>query len=129
MSWEFLSRRAVEAMHVEQLRSHGGATGLRDENALESALARAENKAASGDPSVYELAAAYVFGIAGNHAFVDGNKRSALVAAGTFLLINGHMLTADQGTLYEFVMGVAAGEIGETGAAAFFGDHAVKLEP
>lgn len=128
MSWEFLSRRAVEAMHVEQLRRHGGATGLRDENGLESALARAENKAVYGDPSVHELAAAYVFGIARNHAFVDGNKRTAIVAAGTFLIVNGHVMTADQGTLYEFVMGVAAGEIDELGAAAFFRDHTEPLD-
>ena len=127
MNWEFLSRRAVEAMHVEQLRRHGGAAGLRDENALESALARAENKLLYGDPTIYDLAAAYVFGIARNHAFVDGNKRTAIVAAGTFLVINGHMLNADQGTLYEFVIGVAAGEVDEAGAAAFFRDFTEPL--
>ena len=123
MSWQYLSRRAVEAMHAEQLRRHGGAHGIRDENALESALARAENKASYGDPTIHELAAAYIFGIARNHAFVDGNKRTAIVAAGAFLIINGYMLTADNGTLYSFVMGVAAGEIDEAGAAAFFRDH------
>ncbi|GLS32861.1 death on curing protein [Mesorhizobium albiziae] len=123
MSWEFLTRRVVEAMHAEQLRRHGGAHGLRDENALESALSRAENKTAYGEPDIHELAAAYVFGLARNHAFVDGNKRTAIVAAGAFLIINGHQLTADDGTLYTFTMGVAAGEIDETGAAAFFRDH------
>lgn len=127
MSWEFLDRRTVEAFHAEQLRRHGGAQGLRDENALESALARPKNKAAWGDPTVHELAAAYVFGIARNHAFVDGNKRTALVAAGTFLLLNGHVLTADDGLVYEFTMGVAAGDIDETGAAAFFRDHTVPI--
>ncbi|MET3790795.1 death-on-curing protein [Aquamicrobium terrae] len=115
-------------MHAEQLRRHGGAQGLRDENALESALARAEHKAVYGTPSIHELAAAYVFGLARNHAFVDGNKRTAIVAAGTFLLVNGHALTADNGTLYEFTMGVAAGEIDEAGAAAFFRDHTVPVE-
>jgi len=128
MSWEFLTRRAVEAMHAEQLRRHGGAQGLRDENAVESALARAENKANYGDPSIEDLAAAYIFGIARNHAFVDGNKRTAIVAAGTFLIVNEHVLSADNGTLYEFVIAVAAGEIDEAGAAAFFRDHVVKLE-
>jgi len=122
-----LSRRAVEAMHAEQLRRHGGAQGIRDENALESALARAENKAAYGEPSIHELAAAYIFGIARNHAFVDGNKRTAIVAAGAFLIINGYELTADDGTLYTFVMGVAAGEIDEAGAAAFFRDHTIPV--
>lgn len=123
MSLEFLSRMAVEVMHAEQLRRHGGAFRLRDENALESVLASAENKAHYGDPTIHELAAAYVFGIARNHAFVDGNKRTAIVAAGAFLIINGYALTADNGTAYEFVMGVAAGEIDETGAAAFLRDH------
>ncbi|RWM38803.1 type II toxin-antitoxin system death-on-curing family toxin [Mesorhizobium sp.] len=128
MSWQFLSRRAVAAMHAEQLRRHGRAQGLRDENALESALARAENKANYGDPTIEDLAAAYIFGIARNHAFVDGNKRTAIVAAGAFLIINGYGLTADNGTIYEFVMGVAAGEIDEAGAAAFFRDHTIKVE-
>jgi death-on-curing protein len=114
MSWEFLTRRTVEAMHLEQLRRPRGATGLRDENPRES--------------TIEELAAAYVFGIARNHAFVDGNKRTAIVAAGTFLLLNGYTLTADDGRLYEFVMGIAAGEINETGAAAFFRDHIEPIE-
>lgn len=128
MSPLFLSRRVVEAMHAEQLRRHGGAQGLRDENALESALARAENKAANGEPTIIELAAAYLFGIARNHAFVDGNKRAAIVAAGTFLAVNGYELTADDGALYLFVMSVAAGEIDEAGATAFFRDHTIAIE-
>ncbi|PAQ00383.1 type II toxin-antitoxin system death-on-curing family toxin [Mesorhizobium mediterraneum] len=128
MSLQFLSRRAVEAMHAEQLRRHGGAQRLRDENALESTLARAENKTNYGDPSIEDLAAAYIFGIARNHAFVDGNKRTAIVAASAFLIVNGYTLTADNGTVYEFVMGVAAGEIDEAGAAAFFRDHVIKVE-
>lgn len=122
MNWEFLSRMAVEAMHAEQLRRHGGAFGLRDENALESALARAENKAHYGNPTIHELAAAYVFGIARNHA------RTAIVAGGAFLIINGYALTADNGTLYEFVMGVAAGEIDEAGATAFLRDHTEPVQ-
>ncbi len=123
MIWEFLSRRSVEAMHAEQLRRHGGAAGLRDENALESAIARPPNKAAYGQPTIAELAAAYVFGLARNHAFVDGNKRTAIVAAGAFLIVNGFRLTVDDGTLFIFVMGIAAGDIDEDGAAAFFRDH------
>lgn len=127
MTWQFLQRRTVEALHAEQLRRHGGASGLRDENALESALARAENKAAYGDPTVHELAAAYVFGLARNHAFVDGNKRTAIVSAGAFLLLNGYALTADDGQFYEFTLGIASGEIDEAGAAAFFRDHTEPL--
>jgi death-on-curing protein len=128
MSWEFLARRVVEALHAEQLRRHGGAFGLRDENLLESALARAENKAAYGDPTVCELAAAYLYGLARNHAFLDGKKRTAIVAAGAFLILNGYQLTADEGTVYEFVIAVASGEIDEDGAAAFFRDHIEPVE-
>ena len=128
MSWVFLSRRVVEAFHAEQLRRHGGAPGLRDENALESAIGRAENKAAYGDPDIADLAAAYLFGIARNHAFVDGNKRTAIVSAGGFLDNHGYDLSADNGTLYEFVVAVASGEIGEEQIAQFFRDHLIPLE-
>lgn len=124
MSWEYPARQVVEALHAEQLRRHGGAYGLRDENALESALNRAANKAAYGEPDVFELAAAYAFGLARNHAFVDGNKRTAIVTAMLFLALNGYRMTADDGTVYLFTMSLAAGEIDEAGAAKFFEDHA-----
>ncbi|ERM00046.1 type II toxin-antitoxin system death-on-curing family toxin [Brucella intermedia] len=120
MNWRFLSRRVVEAIHIEQLQRHGGAQGLRDENALESALARAQNKQVYGQPDHAEIAAAYVF--------VDGNKRTAIVTAVTFLLVNGYALTADDGLLYSFTMGIASGEIDEAGATAFFRDHTVAIE-
>jgi death-on-curing protein len=129
MNWEFPARQVVEALHSEQLRRHGGAQGLRDENALESALHRAENKAAYGDPTVHDLAAAYVFGLARNHPFVDGNKRTAIVTAMLFLYLNGYMMTANDGELYLFTMGVAASEIDEVGAASFFKDHSVPVKP
>lgn len=101
---------------------------MRDENALKSALARPENKTVYSTPTAYELAAAYVFGLARNHAFVDGNKRTAIVAAGAFLLLNGYELTANDAELYTFTMGVAAGEIDEQGATAFFRDHTLPAE-
>lgn len=127
MSWEFPTRQVVEALHAEQLRRHGGAQGLRDENALESALHRAENKAAYGEPDVFELAAAYAFGLARNHAFVDGNKRTAIVTAVLFLELNGWHCTADNGRIYEFTLALAAGEIDEAGAAKFFSEHADRM--
>lgn len=127
MSWDFLSRQLVEAMHREQLRRHGGPEGLRDPGALESALARAENKAAYGCEDICELAAAYLFGLAKDHAFVDGNKRIAIVSAGVFLMSNGFMLETDDAKLYAFVLGVAAGEIDEDGATRFFRDHVVPF--
>lgn len=127
MTWRFVGRDVVEAFHNQQLRVHGGLAGLRDENALESALDRPKNKAAYGDPDVFQLAAAYLFGIARNHPFIDGNKRTAIVTAGVFLEDNGQMLTADNAQLYMFVMGVAAGEIDEDGATAFLRDHCVAV--
>jgi len=127
MTWRFPSRQVVEALHAEQLRRHGGAQGLRDENALESALHRAENKANYGAPDVFDLAAAYAFGLARNHAFVDGNKRTAIVTAILFLALNGYRTTADNGRVYMFTMALAAGEVDEAGAAAFFRDHAVSI--
>lgn len=125
MTWRFPARQVVEALHAEQLRRHGGAQGLRDENALESALHRAANKAAYGEPSAFDLAAAYAYGLARNHAFVDGNKRTAIVTSILFLELNGWRCTADNGRIYEFTMALAAGEIDEAGAAQFFRDHAV----
>ena len=120
----FHSREFVEALHAEQLRLHGGAHGVRDAGMLESALARALQKIAYGEPDVFELAAAYLFGIAKNHPFVDGNKRTALAAADTFLIDNGWSLEADPDDLTQFVLMVAAGEIDEAGAAAYFRDNA-----
>ncbi|MEO6911644.1 MAG: type II toxin-antitoxin system death-on-curing family toxin, partial [Edaphobacter sp.] len=82
----WISRRAVLAIHSEQLAEHGGSDGIRDETLLESALAKPLNVFAyAHEPNVFRLAASYAFGIARNHAFIDGNKRTALVVSITFL--------------------------------------------
>lgn len=120
---EFHSREFVEAMHAEQLRLHGGAPGIRDIGMLESALARPLQKEAYGEPDIFDLAAAYLYGIVKNHPFVDGNKRTALAAADLFLVFNGWSLEVDNAELIQFVLMVAASEIDEAGAAAFFRDH------
>lgn len=125
---DFHTRDFVEALHAEQLRLHGGAAGVRDEGMLESALFRPQQKEAYGDPNIADLAAAYLFGIAKNHPFVDGNKRTALAAADLFLYFNGFNLEADEDDLIQFVLMVAAGEIDEDGAAAFFRDHIEPLD-
>ncbi|NGO55401.1 type II toxin-antitoxin system death-on-curing family toxin [Allomesorhizobium camelthorni] len=125
---EFHSREFVEALHAEQLRLHGGAAGVRDVGMLESALHRPIQKEAYGEPDLSELAAAYLFGIAKNHPFVDGNKRTAFAAADLFLYFNGLSVEAEQQDIIQFVMMVAAGEIDEAGAAAFFRDHTVPVE-
>ena len=123
---EHHSREFAEALHAEQLRLHGGASGIRDEGMLESALHRPLQKEAYGEPDLCELAAAYLFVIAKNHPFVDGNKRTAFAAADLFLYFNGFSLEVEQEDIIQLVTMVAAGEINEEGAAAFFRDH---IEP
>lgn len=125
---EHHSREFVEALHAEQLRLHGGAAGIRDEGMLESALYRSQQRKIYGEPDLCELASAYLFGIAKNHPFVDGNKRTAFAAADLLLYFNGLSIEAEQADIIQLVMMVAAGEIDEAGAAAFFRDHVVKLE-
>ena len=125
---DFHSREFVEALHLEQLRLHGGAAGIRDEGMLESALASPMQKEAYGQPDLSEMAAAYLFGVVKNHPFVDGNKRTGLAAADTFLYFNGLEMEADQEDLIQLVLLVAAGEIDEEGAAAFFRDHTEPLQ-
>ena len=125
--WKWLTREAIEIIHREQLREHGGLIGIKDENALEAAIARPQHKAAYENPDVYELAAAYLFGIARNHPFSDGNKRTAFLAAYTFLAIHRQRFTANQGEVIEFVLEVAAGQVNESGIAKFLGDHTEAL--
>lgn len=126
--WIWLSREAVDIFHEQQLAEHGGLPGIKDENALEAALARPINKAAYENPEVFELAAAYLFGIAKNHPFSDGNKRTAFVAAYVFLRLHGFVVDATQGEIVEFVLGVASGEIDEIGAAMFFRDYCKPVD-
>ncbi|MGV8939333.1 MAG: type II toxin-antitoxin system death-on-curing family toxin [Allorhizobium sp.] len=127
MNYVFLSRTLIETLHTMQIERFGGAYGLRDEGILESALMRPVNRAAYGCDDLAELAAAYLFGLAKNHAFIDGNKRIAIVAAAVFLMENGLEIEATDGELYTFVLAVAAGEIDEDGATRFLRDHTVQI--
>ena len=122
-SWRWIEQAVLIAVHEMQLAEHGGGAGLRDLALLESALARPPNLVAYGEPDACALAAAYGCGIARNHAFIDGNKRTAFVAAYAFLRLNGFVVEASQAEIIAFVLAVAAGEIIEDGAAAFFRDH------
>lgn len=119
----WLTSELVQAIHGRQLRLFGGPTGLRDEGALESALGRPVNRAAYGEPDLAELAAAYAFGIAKNHPFVDGNKRASLLALVTFLGLNNIEFVADEAQAVVMIRSLAAGEIDEAGLTRWIRDN------
>ena len=114
--------------HVEQLALFGGADGLRDRGLLESALARPINKFGYGETDLAALAAAYGFGIARNHAFIDGNKRTALASIIVFLGLNGIDLDAPQEAATAMILSLAAGEITEDVLARWIADHIRPLD-
>jgi death-on-curing protein len=122
-SWRWLGIRSVLAIHAEQLAEHGGGTGLRDMALLESALARPMNLAAYDEPDAAALAAAYAFGIARNHPFVDGNKRTAFVTAVTFLLRNGLDCDAAEPEAVLTFVALASGKLTEDALASWFRHH------
>lgn len=115
----WISKHALLLLHAESIAEFGGPSGVRDEGLLESALARPQNTFAYGAGSVSELAAAYAFGIARNHPFVDGNKRAAFLALGLFLALNGMQLIATQLDASETMFALAAGDISEADLAAW----------
>lgn len=118
--WRWVSSNVVLAIHDEQIAEHGGMPGLRDESLLLSALARPQNLAAYGNPDIADLAAAYAFGIARNHPFLDGNKRTSItVAAGVFLPLNGYKLTASDADTVAAMLAAAEGSIPEQDFAAY----------
>jgi death on curing protein len=122
-AWRWVDRRALELLHDESLAEHGGASGLRDEGLLESALARPLNLAAYGQPDAHDLAAAYGVGLAKNHPFVDGNKRAAFLAVGLFLALNGWRLTASQADATLTMLAVAAGQTDDATFARWLRQH------
>ena len=123
MSWIWIDRRALELLHGESLREHGGASGLRDEGLFESALARPVNLALYGTPDAFDLAASYGVALAKNHPFVDGNKRAAFLSIGLFLFLNGWRLVASQAEATLTMLAVAAGDIDEPTLAQWLREH------
>lgn len=119
----WLSTELVLAIHGEQLREFGGGEGLRDAGLLQSALDRPRNKWAYESSDLPELAAAYGFGIAKNHPFVDGNKRVSLLALVTFLGINGIDFVASEAEAVLIIRDLAAGKITEDGLARWISDN------
>src|SRR5690348_6008766 len=120
----------VPAIHGRQLAEHGGSAGIREGGLLASALARPKQLFAYGgaEATLPRLAAAYAYGIARNHPFVDGNKRTAFVVSMLFLQQNGLMLRATQEEKYEVFMALAAGKLDESALADWIGQRAVALK-
>ena len=119
----WLTRTMVEAFQRESIKRFGGEDGLRDPALLESALARPWNRDAySSTATIFELAAAYCHGIIRNHPFVDGNKRTGLLATAVFLSMNGFEMTPDEAEIVTMIEGLAAGEVTETELAMWLAD-------
>lgn len=117
--WVWIEPSVVRAVHEAQLAEHGGGAGIRDAGLLESALARPENLAGYGQPDVAALAAAYGFGLARNHPFIDGNKRTAFVCIELFLMLNGTSLVANDESCVTTMLSLAAGDLPEAEIAAW----------
>jgi death on curing protein len=125
----WIEERDVLALHDRLLALHGGATGLRDRNLLESALARPQQHLAySESPSMVELAAAYTVGIVRNHPFVDGNKRTGFVVGILFLEVNGYRFTASEEDAAQAALNLARGELDEPAYIAFLRDNSSSLK-
>jgi death-on-curing protein len=126
----FLTLDEVLGVHADQIRRYGGRSGLRDLSLLRSALAMPETTFEEEflHPTLFEMAAAYLFHLARNHPFVDGNKRTALMCALVFLGLNGRRLEANPEALYEIVHGVAAGRVDKAEVSVFLLRHCVGRE-
>ena len=119
----WLSRTVVDAIHADQLREHGGLPGVRDDNVLEWALARARQKWTYGERDVAVLAAAYGFGIVTSHPYRDGNKRIGFLALVTFLGVNGHELDTTDADVVATIVQLAAGQLTEAELAQWIRDR------
>ena len=119
IQWVWVPFPALHVIHDRQIARHGGASGTRDPALLEGACARPLNQAGYGDPDAYALAAAYAFGIAKAHAFVDGNKRTAFVTAFTFLRLNGIEIRPDPEVGVRMMENLASDHVSEEGFAAW----------
>jgi death-on-curing protein len=124
---KWLPKEAVLAIHARQLAEHGGGIGVRDLGLLDSALQRPQNKLAYETPDLADMAAAYAYGIARNHPFVDGNKRTALVVSRTFLLINGYQITTPKEDRLKTFLALAEGSLPEDALAAWFRNCLLKV--
>ncbi len=125
MEPKWLTSNMVRSMHAQAVAGFGGAGGLRDDALLESAIARSRSLLAyDNEPSIFDLAAAYCFGIIQNHPFVDGNKRTGLLAANAFLHLNGYAFRPDEGETVNIIIAVADGRADEVLLSRWFADYA-----
>jgi death on curing protein len=124
--WRWIGETLILAIHDEQLAEHGGRAGLHDRGLLQSALARAANRAAYGDPDAFDLAAADAFGITRDHPFVDGNKRTAFIAAAVLLLDNDYEIDLDDASIVQIMLAVSGGAMSETDLAAWLRERATR---
>jgi len=115
----WIPAEAVVAIHGELLAEYGGVPGIRDQNLLEATLARPRHLLAYGEPDLFELAAAYAYGFARNHPFVDGNKRMAMASLAVFLEINGRALEADKVDTIDTILELAKGTLTQRELAAW----------
>jgi death-on-curing protein len=126
----WLEREFIHRLHARQLAEHGGSPGIRDEGMLHSALGRPLDKSHDGDPKpdLCALAAAYAFGFAKNHPFIDGNKRTSAMACETFLVRNGLYPTASEEEKYPFYLSLASGELTEEEFAVWLRENTAPVE-
>lgn len=127
-TWLWIEPADAITFHDQQIAVHGGSPGLRDEGLLESALARPHMKAQYGEEDISLLAAAYGYGLARNHPFVDGNKRTALVVMETFLVVHGFELRADNAEAVAVILALAAGELTEDDLTLWVRDNLIPFE-
>ena len=125
--WTWIEESVVWAVHEAQLAEHGGSAGVRDAGLLASALARPLNLVAYGAPDAAALAAAYGFGIARNHPFIDGNKRTAFVCVELFLVLNNYILQADDANCVSTMLALAAGELPEADFANWLRTNTIPI--
>jgi death on curing protein len=127
-NWRWLSLQVITAIHEEQIAEHGGASGTRDSGLIESAIARPMNRANYEKPDTAELSAAYAYALCRNHPFVDGNKRTAYVAARLFMELHGLHLTASQPDKVIVMLRLANGSMTETEFAAWLRENSLKKQ-
>lgn len=123
----WIKESVVIAIHRRQLAEHGGSDGIRDKGLLESAMYRPKNLLAYGNPTIFDLAAAYGYGITKNHPFIDGNKRTSYVVMRTFLKLNGYDIQASESEKYQIWIGVANNQISEAELAIWIEKKSRKI--